>query len=333
MNDKPALTLSVELGEYPCIWHVPSESGDLVQVHGFVTLEGGRRAHGYGFWSDVPLAGDSFPQVDQYDSITCDLSSGDVATFLNASVMTVFPERLRVSASLVLVGLSRPAASRGAVATVRFQVTGQDAVTGFAPLSRSIQFPRVPGESATYKLRAREGAIIVWEDESARITSDFAAASATADLYRVDHRFSPHITVELDQPVSMAAITEDWVDPVRWLIALSTGQGQDVTMLTATGENSQHVDGEWTVFSAGVTQIPYNSSGDVVLDTPSALRLGPDGDSLLALVRRWVELRDANHPIVHTFARQVAALDALPAAAQFQVLIQAIEGAYRGLRS
>jgi len=243
--------------------------------------------------------------------------------------MTWFPERVRVSASLVLVGLGQPANASVEVCTVRFQVTGQDAVTGFPPLWRTILFPKEPGESATYKLGAREDARIVWEDEAARVTSDFAAASATADLYRVDHRFSPHITVELDEPISMAAMAENWIDPIRWLIALSTGQRQDVTMLTATGEDSKHVDGEWTVFSAGVTQAPYNSSGDVVFDAPSALCVGPDKDSLLALVRRWVELRDAQHPIVHTFARQVGALTALPAAATFQVLIQAVEGAYR----
>jgi hypothetical protein len=57
--------------------------------------------------------------------------------------------------------------------------------------------------------------------------------------------------------------------------------------------------------------------------------LGPDGDDLLALVRKWIELRDELHPIIHTFARRVGGLRLLPSHSQFQVLIQAIEGAYQ----
>jgi len=329
VTDQPALKLSVELGEYACIWYLPDGTGGFAQVHGFATFEGGRGAHGFGFWSNVPLRGESFPQVEQHPSIRCDLSTGEVATFVNASVITMFPERVRISASIVLVGFTKPASTSAEVCTVRFQVTGQDAVTGYAPLTRTILFPKAPGEMATYRLGAREGATIGWEDESAHITSDFAAASATADLYRVDHRFSPHFTVELDEPIPIGEFANNWADPVRYIVALATGQRQDITMLSATGEDATHEDGNWTVFSSGVTQAPFNSSGDSVFDTPSALSLGPDDDSLLRLVRRWVELRDQDHPIIHLFARQVGAFASLPSQATFQVLIQAIEGAHR----
>src|SRR5436190_6003307 len=100
---------SVEPGEYACIWYLPNADGNLVQVHGFVTFEGGRRAHGTGFWVDVPLAGDSFPQTALYPLIRCDLSTGQVANFLNATAITWLPERVRVSSSIVLVGFDQPA--------------------------------------------------------------------------------------------------------------------------------------------------------------------------------------------------------------------------------
>lgn len=320
---------SVEPGEYACIWYLPNADDDLVQVHGFVTFEGGRRAHGTGFWGDVPLAGDSFPQTAFHPSIRCDLSTGQVAMFLNATAITWFPERVRVSSSIVLVGFEQPAHVGGDVCVGRFQVTGQESVTGFAPLTRSIRFPKETGEKVIYEVGARDGATLVWEDVSATITSDFAAKSATSDLYRVDHRFSPHLTVELDEPIPVSEFADNWVDPIRWLVALSTGQSQDITVMTVTGEDQAHGDGDWAVFSPGVTQAPFSSDYESILGTPSALCLGPDGDDLLAMVRRWVEMRDRLHPIIHTFASRVGGLALLPPHARFQVLVQAIEGTYQ----
>lgn len=329
MTERTAIRPLVEPGEYPCVWLLPGSEGETVRVHGFLTLEGGRPVRGQALGPEVPMDGDDFPQRARYPVIRCELRTGQVATLVDATVSTWFIERAHITSTVAVVGMTAPATATAAVCSAEVQVTNLDAITGTAPLDRAILFSSEPGVQNTYRATASPDARIEWDDATTSAAFDYSSASRAADNFRVDQRFSPNLTIDLDEPLPIVEFCSRWIDPLRWLVALATGRKQSVTVLTATGEDEAHQDGRWAVYASGITQEPYNSSEESVREAGSALALGRDGDSLLDLINSWMRLSDAFHPAIHTFARQITAIDQAAPPAAFQVLIQTIEGVYR----
>lgn len=323
-------------GEYPCTW-VLSRAGDGAgdaRVPGSLTLEGGRMPTGHAYGADVPtvvdLHGMSFPQVSTHRVIRCELAIGAVATLVDAQVRIWAPDRARISASYVLVGSRYPAGEEAAVCRLRTQVTGLEAITATAPLERTVQIPRLADTTpVSVTMSASPSSFLHWEDASAELVSDYASRAALADLYGTKHVFSPHLTLDLDEPVAFDELSAHWIDSLHRLSSVATGERQRITHVTVTGEDELGKDSQWEVFAAGVTQQPFASEEKVVRETRSALALARDGDSLLALLREWDRLDTARHPIIHSFGREVSTLEDHTPRAQFLTLIQALEGTHR----
>lgn len=301
---------------------------------GSLTLEGGRVPTGHAYGVDVPTVVDvhgmSFPQVSTHRIIRCELAVGAVATMVDAQVRIWAPGRARISASCVLVGNRYPAGEEVAVCRLRTQVTGIEAITATAPLERTVQIPRLSDTTpVNVTMSASPSSLLRWEDASAELVSDYASRAALADLYGTQHVFSPHLTLDLDEPLAFDELSTHWIDGLHRLASMATGERQRITHVTVTGEDEYGEDCQWEVFGSGVTQEPFASEEKVVRETRSALALALDGDSFLALLREWDRLDTARHPIIHSFGREVSTFEDHTPRAQFLTLIQALEGTHR----
>ncbi len=335
MDPATALKPRFEEGEYSCTWLIPNGVSDEspARVPGTLTLEGGRVPTGHGYGPEVPTSVSasgltSLPQTTYHPALKCELAIGAVATLLNARLRVWAPERVNISASAVLVGQGYPADSSARICQIKTQVTGLESITATAPLDRAIQIPR-NGERVTFELAPSPSARLAWEDESAILIADYASSAASADLYGTRHLFSPTLQLDIDEPLPFLEFSALWIDPIHRLAAVSIGQRQAITHVTAVGEDEDGNDGKWEVFAKGVTQAPYASVEKEVRETKSALALGPDGDSLLAIIRKWNDLDAMRHPIIHSFGREVGSLTDQTPRAQFLTLIQALEGTHR----
>lgn len=324
-------------GEYPCTWLLPS--GEVAKPHarvpGSITLEGSRIPEGHAYGPEISLESGphgltSFPQVSSYRVVRCELAVGAVATLVDAQVRVWAPGRVRISASCVLVGNRYPRSEDVAVCRARVQVTGIEAITATAPLERTVEMPRASDASpVSFTMTASPNARLEWEDNSANIVADYASRAALFDLYGTRHLFSPHLTIDLDEPVPFHDFSSAWIDSLHRLASVATGARQRITHLTVTGEDEDGRDGEWEVFARGITQQPFASSEEEVRETRSALALGRDGDSLLSLIRNWIRLDIERHPIIHSFGREMSTFEDQTPRAQFLTLVQAVEGTHR----
>ncbi len=327
MDPATALKPRFEEGEYSCTWLIPNGVSDEspARVPGTLTLEGGRVPTGHGYGPEVPTSVSasgltSLPQTTYHPALKCELAIGAVATLLNARLRVWAPERVNISASAVLVGQGYPADSSARICQIKTQVTGLESITATAPLDRAIQIPR-NGERVTFELAPSPSARLAWEDESAILIADYASSAASADLYGTRHLFSPTLQLDIDEPLPFLEFSALWIDPIHRLAAVSIGQRQAITHVTAVGEDEDGNDGKWEVFAKGVTQAPYASVEKEVRETKSALALGPDGDSLLAIIRKWNDLDAMRHPIIHSFGREVGSLTDQTPRAQFLTLL------------
>lgn len=338
MTNDSALSHLVDPGEYLCTWVFKGASKtSKVRVPGSITLEGSRVPHGHGYGyaaSEIPRILDytpaltSFPRSWTLPTLRADLATGTSVMLLNVTVTVWAPERVRITAAAALAGCSSPSTNLAAVCEVDVQVTRLDVIAAAAPLRREIRFPRDDG-MVLYGVAPGQRAEVAWEDASANLTMSYVSKAAPADLYRHYHVFSPLLKIELDEPLAFLEFSTVWLDPIRNLTSVATSAAESITWVTATGESENGDDGTWQVFAQGITQQPYASSEGDIVSTTAALALGPDGDDLLAVLRKWISLDNDLHPVLHTFGREIRGLSDQSPRGRFLTLMQAIEGTHQ----
>jgi hypothetical protein len=301
-----------------------SDRPPVLSLHGDVpvvyeTVEGGRSA--------------SFPQKSHHAVLSVDLVSGKDAILLDCAVEVWAPNRALVLPVAALVGRFDRTAADGSEPRfkgLRMQVTGCDAVGSPSPLG-AMEFPTKfePDRAATWSVTERLPRETGASDDAATVTAGWDGSFSLGNAYEHYVSFSPVWEVQLTQPVLLRQMLDDWIYPLRDIVALATGRAEKITYLELTREDDSDRRRHLQVFGANITQQPYAADETEVRKTkPAFICYGTDDSPrLLDLCRGWQRAVQARHPLIETFAAFMYVTRQHPRP-RFLLLVQALEGLY-----
>lgn len=262
------------------------------------------------------------------------LANGGTLLVLDATITYWNTGEGRISGSAALLGRghghhapAKPTTdssdqTRPMIKGARIQTTALDAVLGTAPIDET-SFPSSP-KSTTREWIARTNpeASCEWTSDKATLRVSYDGRMRTADAFEFRLRFSPVATLQLEETLTLHALVDEYVEPLRRFVAIATGKPQELTYLAVEVEAE---NGWFQVFGTAITQEPYESSSGAVRSASSAVAAYEDGLSLLELISRWRELEVEHHPLAETYGSMLHADDQHPRS-RFLLLIQALEG-------
>lgn len=341
-KDSKALELIYGPDEYLCTWSVPDGKGGWRTLSGSVDARVNRPPQGQ-VYGDVPLHNSStmpgqtafaFPQRTQRPALRASLANGGTLILLDAKILYWSPGSGHVTGSAALLGKGngffglmkdgvKPAEQPAPrVTKARIQIATLDAVIGTAPISQ-VANPAIPGApKGQWTAHTNPDADVEWTSAGETLRVSYTGRMRAMDAFEFGLRFSPVATLQLTDGVTLRELVDDYVEPLRRIIAIATGRPRDLTYLAV------ELDGEkgwFQVFGSGITQEPYESSSKAVKEISTAVRAHADDLSLLDLITRWRQLEADHHPLVETYGSMLHAADQHPRS-RFLLLIQALEG-------
>lgn len=342
---KPPLRLGYEPGDYLCTWSVPGNAGGRVELPGNLEVTPNRPPRG-SIYGSVPLRiktgqgghySTSFPQTVRLPVLLGTLANGGAVFLLDAKLHYFSMGEGRVSGSAALVGggdaffgwSRRESSIEGEVtpliSSVKLQIEGLDALLGASPI-KHVQTPAINPDnpkdqwSAFLDQEARGD----WRSDDASLSIGYYSRMRAADGYEFRLAFSPVANFTFSEGVSLRTAIDDFIEPLRRIISISTGASCDLTYASVEVEGRQ---GRFQLFGSGITQDPFGSSSERLRKQTSAIRAKPDELSVLDLVLRWRDLAGDHHPLVETYGSMLHAKDQ-HLRSRFLLLIQALEGMY-----
>lgn len=341
-KDQKALDLIYEPDEYLSTWSVPDGKGGWRTLSGSVDARANRHPRGQ-VYGNLPLRNSSttpgqstftFPQRTKLPALRASLANGGTLILLDAEISYWSPDSGDVTGSAALLGKGGGLFSRrtGAVdaseqpvprvLSARVQIAALDAVLGTAPISQ-VANPAIPGAPKDqWTAHTNPDADAEWTAGGTMLRVGYAGRGRAMDAYEFGLRFSPVATLKLTDGVTLRELVDDYVEPLRKIIAIATGRPSDLTYLAVDLDGEK---GWFQVFGSAITQEPFESTSKAVRDTPSAVRSHEDGLSLLDLITRWRVLESEHHPLVETYGSMLHTVDQHPRS-RFLLLVQALEG-------
>ena len=339
-KDVKALKLIYAPDEYLCTWSVPDGKGGWRSLAGSVDARADRPPRGQ-VYGDVPLRASpsapgevvfGFPQHTALPALRASLANGGTLILVDAAISYRRMGGGRVEARTALLGngsgffgrmtgIVQPSEQRvPRVTSARFQIAALDAVLGTMPLLADPPIPGAPAGQWTASID--HDADVEWSSGGVTLRAGYEGRMRVRDGYEFGLLFSPVATIELTDGATLRELVHDFVEPLRRIIAIATGQTRDLTYL------SVKLDGEkgwFQVFEQGITQAPFESSSEQVEAASTTILADEDGISLLDLITRWRQLESEHHPLVETYGSMLHAADQHPRS-RFLLLIQALEG-------
>lgn len=338
MTDRAPLKLALPPGEYQCYAYLPDLEGGTARLGGMLELAE-RRPPLMHLHGELPVerestpggaTGMSFPQVRRSPAMRVELVLGIEVLLLDCSIETWLPQRAIVSAAAAIVGRAGRAMPTDdpTFGAVRLQVTGSDAVIASTPLAR-FEFPlaRKPDEPTKWSAVERLPREVTDSDDGAEVSGEWIVSFSPPNGYELRIAHSPVIDIRLAQPISMRALVDEWIVPLRNIISLSTGRQETISHLAvALGPSGAETLDCMQVYGSTLTQQPFASDPNDVLQTRLAFNChGDDSVSLLKLCRGWQSAKTDRHPLVETL-EALAPLDQQYGRPRFLLLVQALEG-------
>lgn len=341
-KDSKALKLIYDPDDYLCTWSVPDGNGGWRTLSGSVDARVNQAPRGQ-VYGDVPLCNSStvpgqaafaLPQRTEHRALRASLANGGTLILLDAEISYWSLESGHVagSAALLSKGSGIPGRLSGAleaseqsvprVTRARFQIAALDAVLGTAPIHK-VANPGIPGAPKDqWTAHTNPDAVDEWSAGDATLRVGYDGRMRSMDAYEFGLRFSPVATLELTDGATLREVVDDYVEPLRRIIAIATGRSRDLTYLAVQLEGEK---GWFQVFGSAITQQPFESTSEEVRDASTAIQAHGDEVSLLDLIIRWRQLESEHHPLVETYGSMLHAVDQHPRS-RFLLLIQALEG-------
>lgn len=340
MSDGVPLKQILEPGEYRVEWTVPTQAGQRITLQGDLELRTDRppRGNAYGeglaSWQfDGGTRHAGFPQIYEAGLVTGRLLNGQHVVLVDAVVEVWFSDRVIVHGRAALVGRSPLGTESLDIVKLGVQVEGIDAIAGVAPIQK-VKIPLGKKEGQRYLDWSWEAvgnpeSTQTWSDETSEVEFQFYSSVTAPEGFFFRVTFSPIVLVTFTEPVDFNKAFTHWVEPLRRIVALSTGRKERITYLSVRvrDPDSDEQELEFQVYGTALHQAPFSSRGNDILKVERAFFVSPEDLSLLALLRRWQELIDEHHPLLETYASLMFAPDQHPRSS-FLLLIQAIEGLY-----
>ncbi|MDP2288147.1 MAG: hypothetical protein Q8M73_06225 [Actinomycetota bacterium] len=326
----------LEPGDYRVTWEFPDQEGRIHELDGEVELAADRmpRATVFGdiptVWTDVEKGKSAaFPQIYEEKLVVGRLANGRHIGLVDVTVEVWLPERARLRARAALVGNTRPPGPGITVTGVEVQVEGLDSVAGSGPIkSLALPIPKPNGKRYldwSWTATGNAESTQLWTDEKCEVELQFYNSFTSPNAFIFQVSFQPVILMTFHEPVPFDRTFTEWIEPLRRLISLSTGNRERLTFLALTVEGDQDGTHSFQIYGTALHQCPYSSQKPSHGQSKPTFHLAPEDMSLLALLRRWQELSAEHHPLLETYASLMYAPDQHPRSA-FLLLLQALEG-------
>lgn len=349
---KDALKAKLEAGTHRVTWTLskPPEPSTW-EVSGEAELLGLRQPRGLVFgtaptnWTTDEATGQrqaGWPQHFDYPVVYGEMNGGLDILLLDAH-LTVFGEKSRTGIVnftganayfdtwAALVGSGAPSQAEPLlIDSGVIQVPHLEAFAGKSPIiEKRFSFDDLyeqekPEYAATIDKESRQ----TWQDESAKVSLYYQLSMDVGGWYSFGIAASPVVSVTLTTPVPLPEFLTQWAWPLRELVAAATGRREDINYLTCSpvidGDTRPHELRQFQLFNASVSQKPYTSENTLRNKDISAIRIS-EGESLLALLRRWQALKASENPILNTYDMNAVGPSQHPRA-RFLLLLQALEG-------
>lgn len=307
------------LGDHPCTWHVPDDTGTLVSVPGTLRLGSGERPAGDMHGTDLPWDESLWPAHRTYSSLTATLAGGASVYVTDVGIEALLPGQALLQAGVAVVSIGHfPAGVEPLADEIEMQIESLDVLSGLQPLIPDSVFGRSwSAENADVKL--------TWSEHGLEATLDYMLASTGNNPYTLRVSASPRLTLRAKTPMALSTWVREWVQPLQQVCSLAAGRRCRVTYVilrskSPTGEQYSQL------YANGIVQESYESEYRRMFDTPASVNLEADGVSLLGLTRGWRAAEDAQHPLVETYGAMLL-VDEHPRS-RYLLLLQALEGAY-----
>lgn len=346
MPQKSVVEMKFLPDEYLCTWHVPALDGTTVHLPGSIDVRADQPPQGR-VYGKVPLKTEtangstsfSFPQAREYSALKFTLANGGVGLILDAHINLMMSQGTVSGAAATMARASslmpwQEHTTAAATADEKFlfdtaeiQVSGLDSLLGVTPIGQKTHPTKKDDDGKfTWMSVTNPKSEIDWTDESGNdLRGWYPAAVNTFDFYNVNVRFAPLLRLKLLQGATLFDVVKDWLEPVRGIASIATGQSQSITYFAVRPVDDKHEAATAQVFGTALKQAPYESSDEQVRRDNSVLRCVEDGVSLLNLVSNWRKLEAEQHPLIETYAGMLHAKDSHPRS-QFLLLIQSLEG-------
>ena len=345
-SGRPVIELQFSPDEYLCTWHIPGLNAETLHLAGSIDLHEDRPPTGV-LHGKLPLestlsAGQAsfpFPQTRHLDVVRATLANGGAALLIDATVTWwVSHGTLRAAAAVltkqnpIFPWQEQTTQAAGPDEVVLFnqvtlQVGALDAIVGATPIGQKTQPIKADEEGRfTWSAVSNPASTQAWERAGDQLTARYRSAVNSFDFYGVRIRFSPVVDAHLAAPGTIFDINDRWVEPLRAIASLATGESQPITHL-AVGQagDEETLARPGQVFGSGLMQMPFDSDGDSVREARSVLHCTQDGVSLLDLIHKWWDLKEEHHPLIETYAGMLHVKDQHPRS-RFLLLIQSLEG-------
>lgn len=331
MAEKTPLAHVIEPGEYACLWQFEID-GVPYHLDGSVELLENRPSSG-SVYGDLPLksglhGGIELPQTFIVPRAIARLRNGMTAALYDGMLETLFPGQAVVHATYALAGLFDDSEFDGSVGRARFQVGDLDRVTEIVPITRIVRPTEAEPE---WRIRRADTLWMDWADDDVKLSLGYISLARVMDPWAADIAFSPVVTVDFNERVTVRELVEKWVEPLRGIVSTSTGRETGVTFASiapSVQDAEQTSPGRWLqLFASGIAQEPYAARRRGDAPTNVGLRFGPAAGSLLIAIRHWQDRVAADHPLLSTYA-SVQGLRGDHPRSRFILLVQALEGLY-----
>lgn len=357
---KDALKPKLEAGTHRVTWTLsrPPEASTW-EVSGEAELMGLRQPRGLVFgtaptnWTTDEATGHSqtgWPQHFDYPLVYGEMNGGLDILLLDAR-LTVYGEKSRTGIMnfaganayfdtwAALVGPGAPTQVESLlIDSGVIQVPHLEAFAGKSPIAEQrfllddLYEQEKPEYAATIDKESRQ----TWQDGSAEVSLYYQLSIDVGGWYSFGIAASPVVYVKLTTPVPLSDFLTQWAWPLREIVAAATGRREDINYLTCSpvfdGDARSPELRQFQLFNASVSQKPYTSENTLRNKDISAIRIS-EGESLLALLRRWQALAASENPILNTYDMNAVGPSQHPRA-RFLLLLQALEGLhgyeYRG---
>lgn len=345
-----ALKNLIDPGTHRCTWTLSKPPDTSAwRVAGDIEFLPQRQPRG-GVYGKAPVnwtahpgggKGAGFPQHFEYPLVNGELNGGLDLVLVDAH-LSVFGEDPRegvftfqgpnasFEAWAALVGRGAPRSGPVLIDSGVIQVTHLDAFAACSPLAE-VRFPEghaYQADDPTWSATFDKASIQNWRDDDAEVSMSYHGAAEIFGGYRFGLKFSPIVSIELQQAIPLTEFMTRWAWPVQSLVSAATGRNEKITYLSCSpvveGDDRPSQQRQFQVFQASISQEPYTSTNHPRDKHISAIRLS-NGESLLALLRRWQQLEDDQNPILTSYDATAVGPDQTPRA-RFLLLVQALEG-------
>jgi hypothetical protein len=338
VSDGVPLQQLLEPGEYRVEWSLPSQTGTIITLPGDLELRADRppqgNAYGEGLASwqfDGTTRSGGFPQVYESSSVKGQLINGQHVVLVDVIIEVWIEDRVILHSRAALIGRSPLESDDIDIKSLSVQIEGTDAISGIPPIQK-VKIPSGSREGKSYldwswEAVGQPSSTQVWSDAAAEMELQFYSSVTAPEGFFFRVSFSPVIRVIFLTSTEFDGVFARWVEPLRRIVALSTGRDERITFLSigVRDPRDSASELEFQVYGTGLHQRPFSSRGNDILKIERAFFISPDDMSLLGLLRRWQELDDAHHPLLETYASLMFTPDQHPRS-RFLLLLQAIEG-------